>query len=204
MSFNSSKPDLYEQVTQALISALEEGAGEYRMPWHSLSQPVNAISHKAYRGINTLLLWAAAQKNGNMSPTSGPPTGNGRKSAARSAKASAARSSSSGNSSTPVRRKRRNTRRRQRSTPTSKRSRCMARAYHVFNAAQVDDVPAKSHEDLPESERIAHAEEFFAALPGTVIYEGESRLLLAVKRQHPHASLLQVQIRLRVLQCSCS
>jgi antirestriction protein ArdC len=50
----------------------------------------------------------------------------------------------------------------------------MARAYNVFNAAQVDDVPVKSHEDLPESERIAHAEEFFTALPGNVIYEGES------------------------------
>ena len=50
----------------------------------------------------------------------------------------------------------------------------MARAYNVFNAAQVDDVPAKSHEYLPESERIAHAEEFFTALPGNVICEGES------------------------------
>ena len=62
MSFDSSKPDIYEQVTQALITALEEGAGEYRMPWHSLAHPVNATSQKAYRGINTLLLWAAAQK----------------------------------------------------------------------------------------------------------------------------------------------
>ncbi len=77
MSFDSSKPDLYEQVTQALITALEEGAGEYRMPWHSLSHPVNAASQKAYRGINTLLLWAAAQKM-PINPTNGPPTGNGK------------------------------------------------------------------------------------------------------------------------------
>jgi len=43
----------------------------------------------------------------------------------------------------------------------------------VFNASQVDGAPASSHEDLPESERIAQAETFFNALSGTVIYEGD-------------------------------
>ena len=172
MSLNSSKPDLYEQVTQALISALEEGAGEYRMPWHSLSQPVNAISHKAYRGINTLLLWAAAQKNGYDS---------NEWSTYRQWQEVGGQVRKGERSTLIVFWKFFDSNKECDETPnedsdasTSKRSRCMARAYNVFNAAQVDDAPVKSHEDLPESERIAHAEEFFTALPGNVIYEGES------------------------------
>ena len=169
MSFDSSKPDIYEQVTQALITALEEGAGEYRMPWHSLAHPVNAASQKAYRGINTLLLWAAAQKRQYESnewatyrqwQDLGGQVRKGEKSTLivfwkffDSNKESDETADEDSD------------------TSTNKRSRCMARAYNVFNAAQVDDVPVKSHQDLPESERIARAEEFFSALPGTVLYE---------------------------------
>jgi antirestriction protein ArdC len=171
MSLNSSKPDLYEQVTQALISALEQGAGEYRMPWHSLSQPVNAISHKAYRGINTLLLWAAAQKNcydSNEWATyrQWQEVGGQVRKGERSTLIVFWKffDSSSETEETPEDGG---------ETSNGKRARHMARAYHVFNASQVDGVTAKSHEDLPASERIAHAEQFFAALPGTVICEGE-------------------------------
>ena len=172
MSFDSSKPDLYEQVTQALITALEEGAGEYRMPWHSLAHPVNAASQKGYRGINTLLLWAAAQKRQYESnewatyrqwQDLGGQVRKGEKSTLivfwkffDSNKESDETADDDSD------------------TSTNKRPRCMARAYHVFNATQVDDVPVRSHDDLPESERIARAEEFFTALPGTVLYEGES------------------------------
>ena len=171
MSFNSSKPDLYEQVTQALISALEEGAGEYRMPWHSLSQPVNTTSHKTYRGINTLLLWAAAQKNSYDSNEwatyrQWQEVGGQVRKGERSTLIVFWKffDSTSETEKTPEE---------DSEASNGERSRCMARAYHVFNAAQVDGVPTKSHEDLPESERIAHAEQFFAALPGTIIYEGE-------------------------------
>ena len=145
MSFDSSKPDLYEQVTQALIAALEEGAGEYRMPWHSLSQPTNATSHKAYRGINTLLLWAAAQKHSYHSSEWATYRqwlelgGQVRK----------------GERSTLIvfwkffdsRSETEETPEEDGEASTGKSARCMARAYHVFNAAQVDGMPAKSHEE---------------------------------------------------------
>src|SRR3984957_3130443 len=38
------------------------------MPWHTTGKfafsPINVTSHKPYRGINTLCLWAAAQQKG--------------------------------------------------------------------------------------------------------------------------------------------
>src|ERR1700758_4541666 len=61
-SMLSQKQDVYAQITAALIDAIEQGAGRYEMPWHSLSAPVNALNHKPYRGINIVMLWAAAQK----------------------------------------------------------------------------------------------------------------------------------------------
>lgn len=59
--------DIYTRVTQQIITAIETGAatGTYRMPWHNWGEqsirPINATTGQAYRGINTLLLWAAAE-----------------------------------------------------------------------------------------------------------------------------------------------
>jgi antirestriction protein ArdC len=56
----------------------------------------------------------------------------------------------------------------------SGRPRFFARGYHVFNEAQVDG-HAHVREELPclpESERIAHADAFFAALNIPMVFEG--------------------------------
>ena len=62
------KADVYAKVTSQIITAIEKGAGTWRMPWHMsgrfASSPVNATSRKAYRGINTVCLWAAAEAKG--------------------------------------------------------------------------------------------------------------------------------------------
>lgn len=61
----------YEDITARIIQAIESGAatGEgYRMPWHSAGgRPVNVASGRAYRGINTLILWSEAQERGYSS-----------------------------------------------------------------------------------------------------------------------------------------
>jgi antirestriction protein ArdC len=61
----SSAPrlDLYQRVTDEIVIAIEAGAGQFIMPWHGMlrGQPRNAFSGNAYRGINTLVLWAAAR-----------------------------------------------------------------------------------------------------------------------------------------------
>jgi antirestriction protein ArdC len=169
MSSNLSKPDIYETVTSALFAALEEGAGEYVMPWHALSSPVNAGSRKPYHGINILLLWAAAQKKNYSSNDWGT---------YRQWSELGGQVRKGEHSTTIVFWKFLDTNQAtddevQEEPKDSSRSRCMARAYHVFNAAQVDGILINHEGALPESERIAQAEEFFRALPGTVRFGGD-------------------------------
>ena len=61
---SSARRSVYERITAEIIAAIEAGPGEIVMPWHhdgSLSsRPVNAVTGKPYRGINTLALWAAS------------------------------------------------------------------------------------------------------------------------------------------------
>jgi antirestriction protein ArdC len=64
----TEKRDVYATVTAQIINAIEQGVGNWRMPWHTsgrfASSPINATSRKAYRGINTVVLWAAAESKG--------------------------------------------------------------------------------------------------------------------------------------------
>ena len=55
-----------------------------------------------------------------------------------------------------------------------KRGSFFVRYYNVFNLAQVDGatLPADTAPELPESERIAHADAFVAALPGIDLRHG--------------------------------
>ncbi|MCA3706817.1 MAG: DUF1738 domain-containing protein [Methylobacterium sp.] len=60
--------DVYTQVTDTIISAIEAGAGQWDMPWHrhgvTHTRPMNARTGKRYRGVNVLALWAAAEARG--------------------------------------------------------------------------------------------------------------------------------------------
>jgi antirestriction protein ArdC len=62
---NTAKADVYTRVTGAIITAIEAGAGCYRMPWIVRQDkgfsPVSIATAKPYRGINTVVLWAQAQ-----------------------------------------------------------------------------------------------------------------------------------------------
>src|ERR1700739_3502599 len=64
----ATSQDVYARVTSQIINAIEQGVGNWRMPWHTsgrfASSPINATSRKAYRGINTVCLWAAAEAKG--------------------------------------------------------------------------------------------------------------------------------------------
>jgi antirestriction protein ArdC len=56
---------IYDTITNQIIAALERGTGDYTLPWHRssapLTRPINAVTRKAYRGINVLALWASAE-----------------------------------------------------------------------------------------------------------------------------------------------
>ena len=62
----SDRTDVYSRITAEIVSAIENGAGEWRMPWHhdgnSIARPRNVTSGKGYRGINILALWATARR----------------------------------------------------------------------------------------------------------------------------------------------
>src|SRR5712671_1327783 len=64
----TDKRNVYARVTDQIVTAIELGAGTWRMPWHTSGRfafsPINVTSKKPYRGINTLCLWAAAEAKG--------------------------------------------------------------------------------------------------------------------------------------------
>src|SRR4051812_41317935 len=59
--------DLYEQVTDRIIAALEGGTPPWVQPWHTDGfdgVPINAGSQRPYRGINRVLLTLEAHARG--------------------------------------------------------------------------------------------------------------------------------------------
>ncbi|WP_332702630.1 ArdC family protein [Devosia sp.] len=68
------KKDLYQTVTDTIIKDLEFGIRPWLQPWivggegGQLNRPLRA-NGEAYRGINVLMLWASAAENGFSSPT---------------------------------------------------------------------------------------------------------------------------------------
>src|SRR6267142_1559165 len=56
----------HEQITTVIVSAIEQGAGTFEMPWHAKGVPLlraqNAATRSTYRGANIVTLWAAAKE----------------------------------------------------------------------------------------------------------------------------------------------
>ncbi len=63
-SNTSERFDVYQSITDQIIAAIESGTGDVQMPWHrqggSIERPTNVASKRAYRGVNTVALWALA------------------------------------------------------------------------------------------------------------------------------------------------
>lgn len=66
----TERADLYQQVTDKIIKALEKGAVPWRKPWRMAdkpsgsSLPANAVTGRPYSGVNIPLLWMAAEERG--------------------------------------------------------------------------------------------------------------------------------------------
>jgi antirestriction protein ArdC len=64
-SFQNPKPDVYQRITDQIVSAIEAGAGSVEMPWHRSGlanvRPTNALTGNAYQGVNIISLWAASE-----------------------------------------------------------------------------------------------------------------------------------------------
>lgn len=167
---SAEKRDVYTTVTAQIISAIERGAGTWKMPWHTSGRyafsPINVTSRKPYRGINTVCLWAASEAKGYDSGE----WGTYRQWQQRGAQVRKGEKASS-----VVFWKFANDREESQDWeehPLQGSRLLFARAYSVFNAAQVDGYTAKPEAEPPMLERIEHAERFFHAIGADVRHGG--------------------------------
>ncbi len=60
--------DVYQQITDQIIAAMENGVNNWTMPWHrpeiATGRPTNIASGNAYRGVNVVALWVASLQHG--------------------------------------------------------------------------------------------------------------------------------------------
>jgi antirestriction protein ArdC len=174
-SFRSARADVYTRITDDIVAAIEQGAGEWDMPWHhdgsSIARPRNVASDKPYRGINILALWVAAHRAGYTSGT----WGTYRQWAERGCQVRR------GETATTVVFCKRTGPHDDRAegltddpSPSERdgRPRFFARGYHVFNEAQVDGDVTEELPGLPQCERIARADAFFSALHIPIVIGG--------------------------------
>jgi antirestriction protein ArdC len=166
----TEKRDVYARVTDQIINAIEQGAGTWRMPWHTSGRyafsPVNVASKKAYRGINTVCLWAAAQSKGYESgewatyqqwQDRGAHVRKGEKSTTVGFWKFANQSRESQDDREQA----------------ANRSRLLfTKGYSVFNAAQVDGYTPTPEKELPMPQRIQEADAFFQAVGADLRHGG--------------------------------
>jgi antirestriction protein ArdC len=154
---------VYDAITAQIITAIASGAaaGTWRMPWHTTSghpifAPINAVSRKPYRGINTLVLWAAADTKGYPSGTwatyrqwheLGAQVTKGEKATQVVFWKIVEQEAEDGEEA---------------------ETHWLARAYAVFNAAQVTGYTPPDMPGLDPATRISTAEAFFAGLGATI------------------------------------
>jgi antirestriction protein ArdC len=70
---NSNRGDIYTRVTDKIVADLERGVRPWMKPWNAehaagrITRPLRA-NGQAYKGINVLMLWAAAMENSYACP----------------------------------------------------------------------------------------------------------------------------------------
>ena len=165
-----NQTDVYEKITASIIEGIETGCGKCEMPWHAIGAlPSNASNGRRYRGINILVLWAAASQRCYKTQLwatyqqwreLGAQVRAGEKSTAvvfwkfygkNHEPENGIPDEDSAEDSTEL---------------------CFARAYHVFNADQVDGFSIPEIPALPEAQRIQQAEEFFRQTGARIIEAG--------------------------------
>jgi antirestriction protein ArdC len=156
---SSDKKDIYQNVTDQIVKAIEEGTESFEMPWRRTGGfpklPVNGATKRPYRGINILILWALAIEKGYGSECwatykqwqeQGRQVRKGEKSA------------------TVIFWKPFDVKEDSKSEVESAKRGLVARSYWLFNAEQLDGYEKPQEIPCSRSERIEHAEEFFRSL----------------------------------------
>ena len=174
----NEKRDVYRKVTDAIINSIEQGVGTWRMPWHTNGgyafSPVNVVSHKPYRGINTVCLWATAQAKGYE---------RGEWATYQQWLDKGAQVRKGEKATTVVFWKFANETGSEDGEEHTSSKFCFCRGYSVFNAAQVDGYTPKDDADVPMPERIAQAETFFRSI-GADLRHGGNQAFYAPGSDH--------------------
>jgi len=170
----SPRSDVYARVTDAIVGAIEAGTGTWRMPWHhsgaDVTRPTNVVSGKPYRGINTVSLWASAYRSGYASGV----WGTYRQWQALGAQVRKGEHASLGVLWKEFRAKGDAGSDDDANDDDGDHRRLFAKAFSLFNADQVDGYAPEPGPVLPESERLAAAEAFIAALGIDTVYGSAS------------------------------
>lgn len=151
--------DVHQAVTDQIVATLEAGQTEtWQCPWHRKggSLPVNALTGRRYRGINTLALWCAEQTHGYGDT----------RWATYKQRSELGAQVRKGERSTPI------TFFKELGEDEDGRKRVVARASYGFNASQVEGTP-EAGEPLPPSEwTIAEVYEGFVERTGAAVLRG--------------------------------
>ena len=171
------RADVYTRVTAEIIAAIEQGAGEWHAPWFhdgtSAARPTNISSGKRYRGINTVALWVAAMAAGygdglwgtyRQWQDAGAQVRKGERSTTVVLWKQIASSAPAGHDD--------------HDDDEDGHRRMFARAFSVFNVAQVDGYERPPADTLPENERFAHAEAFIGNLGIKTMFGGSEAYYL--------------------------
>lgn len=168
----TSRPDIYSRVTNAIVADLENGVRPWTKPWSAehlagrISRPLRSTG-EPYSGINVILLWAESVARGFAAPIwitfrqALALGGHVRKGEHGSTVVYANRitRTEAGDNGQDV----------ERQIPFLK-------AYTVFNVDQIEDLPAHfyalAEPKLDGAQRIDHADAFFAATGADIRHGG--------------------------------
>jgi antirestriction protein ArdC len=175
-----SHQDVHARVTDAIIAAIQKGAGQWRMPWHhggsDIGRPTNVISGQAYRGINTVSLSASAYSRNFLSGL----WGTFRQWQQLGAQVRKGERGSCGVLWKEIRRQAVDAR-----DDEQDRPHLFACSFSLFNADQVDGYVPQVVEVLPEAERVENAERFIRSLDiATVFGSGSAYYRIDEDRIH--------------------
>lgn len=184
----TERTDVYTRITAEIVAAIEAGASGWRMPWHhdgaGVARPENVASHKRYRGVNILALWVATQVRGYSSGLWGTyrqwhDLGAQVRKGERGTTVVFWKQATSSDDN------------QQDDDDEGKRQRMFARAFTVFNVAQVEGYEPEPVNVLQESERFAKVDAFVEALKVPIVvgaYDAHYRIDLDQIYMPPYAA----------------
>ncbi|MFO1291757.1 MAG: zincin-like metallopeptidase domain-containing protein [Rubrivivax sp.] len=178
MDTSKQPRDLYAEVTRRIVEAIERGARPWCRPWSRDQSAAGMVPRRhtgeAYRGVNVLLLWAAAQERGYTAQTwmtfrqaqaEGGQVRKGEKGttvvfAGQFTPAVAMNEDSDDDAPT-------------------RQARAYLRSYTVFNVEQVDGLPSPPASQPAEVPKVSVAAQAFIDRTGATVHHGGDRAFYA-------------------------